>query len=100
MNESDKRELENLKQRHKSIEHQLASLAGHIERLEAQITSSASSLTPEQPTPPSPTPVKVEPTPIATPPILPPPDSRSRLEDAQACPPPTPASEFIPDFLQ
>ena len=36
MNESDKkRELESLKQRHKSIEQQLASLAGQIERFEA-----------------------------------------------------------------
>src|SRR6478736_1306046 len=100
MNESDKRELENLKQRQKSIEQQLASLAGHIERLEAQITSPISSPAAEPPTTP-PSALKVpEPAPIATPPIIRPPERKSRLEEALACPPPTPTREFIPDFLQ
>ncbi|MGC3957144.1 MAG: DUF2339 domain-containing protein [Verrucomicrobiota bacterium] len=99
MNESDKRELEQLKQQHQLIAQQLASLAGHIQRLETQITSAAAPAEQEQPAP-TPTPVTIASPPIAAPPIIQPPSRKSRLEEALACPPPTPTSEFVPEFLQ
>lgn len=99
MKEIDQRELEHLRQRQKSIEQQLASLASHLQRLEARITATTATPAPEQPTPP-PAPVAITPVPIAAPPIIQPPTRSRRLEEAQACPAPTPGSEFIPDFLQ
>ncbi len=71
MNESDKRELEQLKQRQKSIETQLASLANHIQQLESRIASTDAPVAPEPPLlPPVISPVS-EPTPLAIPPIIP-----------------------------
>lgn len=99
MNESDKRELEQLKQQHQLLAQQLAALAGHIQRLETQITSTAASSKREQPAPP-PAPVTIAPPPLAAPPIIRPPSRKIRLEEALAGPPPPPPSEFVPEFLQ
>jgi hypothetical protein len=98
MNESDKRELEQLKQRQKSIEHQLASLAGQIERFEAQLTLSVPP--PEQPSMPPVAPEILAPPPIAAPPIIQPTDQMPWPEAAQMDSPPSLPAEFTPDFVQ
>ncbi len=97
MNESDLRELEQLKQRHKSIEQQLTALAGQIERFEAQL---ALTPPPEQPSPPPLAPETIVPPPIAVPPIIPPPDRIPWPEAAPISAAPSSPAEFNPDFVQ
>jgi len=46
MNDADKSELNELKQRQQSLEHQFASLAADIRRLEARASREGSPLTP------------------------------------------------------
>lgn len=104
MNESDKRELEQLKQRQKFIEAQLASLASQIEQLENRLIETPPVAAPEpQVLPPVIAPVP-DPTPIAIPPIIPPAikltPPRSRLEEALAAPVIPPKSEAAPEFVQ
>lgn len=101
MNELDQRELEDLKQRQKSLETQLSSLASQIQRLESRVNSPLAE--PAQPPPPAVVPV-AEPVPPPIPPVIRPvlrrPPFRSRLEEAHAAPEVKPASEFVPDFVQ
>lgn len=99
MNKSDQRELEQLKQQQKFIEQQLATLAAQIQRLETRVTSETPDAVIE------PAAASVLPlTPPATPPVIPLETKTaarlSRLEEAQACPPPASASEFVPEFVR
>lgn len=100
MNESAQRELENLKQRQKSIEQQLATLAGDIQRLEKQFTATAGKSAPEPTATPAPATTIPQPISPPIPPIIRPPAMRSRLEEALACPAPKPTAEFVSAFLR
>jgi hypothetical protein len=100
MNESAQRELENLKQRQKSIEQQLTALAGDIQRLEKQFTATAGKSAPEPTATPAPATTIPQPISPSIPPIIRPPAMRSRLEEALACPAPKPTAEFVSAFLR
>ena len=104
MNESHQRELEQLKQRQKLIEQQLAALAGHIRHLELRVTQSATQPA-AAPVPTSvPPPEPAEPAPLAVPPVITPTveTAADQIEVSVPSTPnlPAPASEFVPSFLR
>lgn len=104
MNESDQRDLEQLKQRQRLIEQQLAALANDIQRLEIRAALAA-----VPPSPPEAPPVAVPATEIPATPIAIPPviatlahsiSTESPSAPANEPPPPAPSAEFIPNFLR
>lgn len=100
MNESDKRELENLKQRQKLIEQQLAALGGQIRNLEVRMVLSTTPAARDKPLPPTIPLRQPEPTPPAVPPVIAP--SFAKEKSAVANEPDVTATgtEFVPDFLR
>lgn len=99
MNESDKREIETLKQRQQLIEQQLASLGGHIRDLEVRINTPAIQVAQKQS--PSPTIPLRHPgsAPLAVPPVID--ASLAQKKTSETSEPAVAASgiEFVPDFL-
>ena len=100
MNESDKHELENLKQRQKLIEQQLASLGGHIRDLEVRLNTPAIQVAQQQPPTPTIPLRRPESTPLAAPPVI---DAAlAQKKTSEASEPAVDANkiEFVPNFLR
>ncbi len=99
MNESDKRELESLKQRQKLIEQQVAALGGHIRDLESRMRTPAKQA--DGPPPPVSTiPVRYpESTPLTVPPVIGTFVEQKKFPEASES---TAAAgeEFVPEFLR
>ena len=100
MNESDKRELETLKQRQKNIEQQLATLGSHIRDLEVRINMSSTSIAEEQ-SPVATIPLRrSESKPLAVPPVIV--ASAAQIKPSESSKPAvdTTGIEFVPGFLR
>ena len=100
MNESDKHELQNLKQRQQLIEQQLASLGGQIRNLEVRMALSATPAVLDKPLPPTIPLRQPEPALPAVPPVIAPSFAQKQTVDTNRPSELATVTEFVPEFLR